>query len=105
MKVPPIKSLKVMLEYKSTGLFVTDPPERIGEIDHKAIGLSKKTSEDLYAWIKKYDQTLNWDDPSNTPPVPTEIIDELNREGERLTEIVQKEVGSKIHVYYWPVKN
>jgi hypothetical protein len=105
MKIPPIKSLKVMLEYKSTGLFVTDPPERIGEINHEILGLSKKTSEELYTWIKKYDQTLDWDDPGNSPPVPTEYINELNREGVRLTDIVQKETGSKIHVYYQPAKN
>ena len=103
MKKAPIKALKVMLEYKSTGLFIVDPPERIGEIAHENLNLSHQLSEALYVWIKQYDATLDWDDPGHSPPPPPDVIIMLNKEGERLTQLVQNELGSQIRVYYSPI--
>jgi len=103
MKKSPIKELKVMLEYKSTGLFIVEPPERIGEISHELLDISHQLSDALGAWIKKYDETLDWDDPRHSPPLSQDMISALNKEGERLTHLVQKELGSKIKVYYSPI--
>ena len=93
-----------MGEYRSSGLFIQEPRERIGEISHERLGLSKELSDRIYRWIDVYDSWLNWDDPGDSPPTPIEEVRKFNSEGEVIANLVQKELGKQYNVFFQPEK-
>lgn len=96
-----IRELRVMAEYKSSALFVVEPAELVGEVSHQSLSLSKELSDALYDWIATYDSWLNWDDPFNSPPVPTSVEQAFFERGRELTQLVQAELGSSVVVKFW----
>lgn len=91
-----------MAEYKSTGLFVESPKALVGEISHEHFNMSQALSDAIFDWIEEFDSWLNWDDPMNSIPIPTEIVKKFNERGAELTEWLQKELGTSIKVRYEP---
>ncbi|MBD3405836.1 MAG: hypothetical protein GF411_06870 [Candidatus Lokiarchaeota archaeon] len=99
-----IKRLRLMAEYKSTGIFVESPRPLIGEISHDHLNISPELSEAIFRWIDEFDSWLNWDDPMNSPSVPEKEINRFNKQGEELMKQLQKELGPSIKVRYVPTK-
>lgn len=95
-----LPTIKLMAEYRSTGIFGVEPENLVGEISHEFLGISATLSHRIDGWIAIYDGWLNWEDPANSPKTSQEKIDEFNKEGRRLTFLLQHELKGKYRVIY-----
>ena len=86
--------IKVMADYECGPLWWDGEPDRIGNIQPEALGLSDGLCADLSAWAKIYDGTLVSDDPvsSGFPSLADERA--FEEQGRRLAARVADELGN-----------
>ena len=98
-----MKTIKVMAEYCSSGIFGTEPAELVGMITHEALGLSPELSAALRNWIHWYETWVNWEDPMRSRVVNAEEARPFDAEGRVLAGLLQKALGDEYRIIYQPV--
>jgi hypothetical protein len=86
------KCLRVMAEYTSSGIWVTEPHGvfRHGMVSHQALGLPLDLSTQFNDWIESYWGTL--DDTLN--------VEQFNHRGKLLARALKRHVGKTTKVLF-----
>lgn len=85
------RTLKLMADYHCWALWGAG--DDIGNIDPATLPLTEDTRRALASWIERYDQTLDWSDPGNSPPMPVEFWESFRAEGRQLLHRLREELG------------
>jgi hypothetical protein len=93
----PMKRIKLMADYGCFPLWGVSLNE-IGNINPDDLPLSVGLKDDLLAWGRTYDQTLNMDDPSKSGFRTAEDESEFKHAGLRLGEKLKDELGEDFFV-------
>jgi hypothetical protein len=85
--------LKLMPDYGCFPLWWVDHPQGlVGDVDPETLPLTPATRARLLAWAKSYDESLDWDDPAATKPLPRAELDAFKREGLALLKKLREEL-------------
>jgi hypothetical protein len=91
--------LKLMADYQCFPLWKYDPG--YSDCDPRSLPLSAQLVADLMTWAKKYDATLDLDDPGSDRLAFTKRErDQFAQEGQLLRDRLAKELGHGYEVEY-----
>lgn len=101
-----IKKIKLMADYQCWPLWYKEGFDgKVGVIDPDELSLSSETSERLIRWGKRFDATLNWDNPLDESYRFSEHdLKDFEQEGISLWKKIQEELGSDYEVSYYSQK-
>ncbi|TAF12203.1 MAG: hypothetical protein EAZ77_00455 [Nostocales cyanobacterium] len=92
--------IKLMADYGCDPLWWADV-DKVGNIDPARLPLSKETINRLRNWALAYNETLNWQDPANSPDLSPEAEAAFETEGISLWKQLQKELAPNYEVVYF----
>ena len=94
------RSLKVMADYGCFPIWEADPG-RVGNVDPSSLPIGEPLCAALLSWAAVFDATLDRSDPTRSGfPAPSARAAWL-RQGSRLAEALQQELGPGHSVTYW----
>jgi len=94
--------LKLMPDYDCFPLWWVEHPHGLmGDVDPAFLPLAPVTRRRLLAWAKAFDESLDRDDPGNSPPQPPEQLAAFAREGLALLKQLRAELDHEYEVVYY----
>jgi hypothetical protein len=88
-----MNSIKLMADYQCHPLWNMLPGE-YGDMNPDDLPISQGLKDQLHAWARAFDATLNMDYPPDSGFDSDEAEAEFKREGYRLAEELRNELGS-----------
>ncbi len=98
------QQIKMMPDYQCFPLWRAGAGE-VGNVNPSTLPLSAATVSALEQWAKVFDGWLNMEDPASTPEVGADEVEEFERKGLELWDIVRRELGFEYQVIYKSVKD
>lgn len=92
-----MRTIKLMADYQCFPLWEASPGE-VGNIDPEGLPISQNLKDQLSAWARAFDATLNMDYPPDSGFESEEAEAEFKREGYRLAEQLRGELGPRFTV-------
>jgi hypothetical protein len=92
--------IKLMADYGCDPLWWADV-DKVGNINPARLPLSKETINRLRNWAIAYNETLNWQDPANSPDLSPESEVAFEQEGISLWKQLQTELAPNYEVLYF----
>jgi len=89
--------IKLMLDYQCYPLWGMSE-NNLGNIDPRSLPISEKLISNLMDWAKKYDATLNLEEPINSGFATKELELAFKKEGEYLLNRLRIELGNSYHL-------
>jgi hypothetical protein len=88
-----------MAEYNFVVLWSEDPNTKY-PIETDELPLTPETKAMIHKWAERYNNSLNWDDPANTPPWDPADLRDFENEGIRIWLRLREELGPQFDVGY-----
>ncbi|MBP0019473.1 MAG: hypothetical protein J7647_18215 [Cyanobacteria bacterium SBLK] len=99
-----VKKIKLMADYGCDPLW-WDESDIVGDIAPEMLPLAAETIQRLHQWANRYDETLDWDDPANSPGFQNEEdARDFEEEGLNLWQQIQQELSPNYTVSYFSEK-
>jgi hypothetical protein len=92
-----MKSIKLMADYQCHPLWNMSPGE-YGDINPDDLPISQGLKDQLHAWARVFDTTLNMDYPPDSGFESEEAETEFRRAGYRMAEQLRAELGPEFTV-------
>ena len=89
-----------MSDYECFPVWCTDS-DNLGNVDPNQLPISQELKRDLFAWADTYDNTLNYEDPSNSGFRSEEDEQKFRENGIQLYQRLQKELGKEFKVTFY----
>lgn len=89
-----------MADYGCDPLWWADA-DKVGNIDPARLPLSPETISHLRKWASVYNETLNWQDPANSPDLSAEAEAAFEEQGISLWKQLQTELAPNYQVVYF----
>ena len=89
--------IKLMPDYQCYPLWGISE-NNLGNIDPRSLPISENLILSLMDWAKKYDATLNLEDPLNSGFATKELEFSFKKEGEHLLERLKTELGNSYYL-------
>lgn len=89
--------IKLMPDYQCYPLWGMSE-NNLGNIDPRSLPISEKLISNLMDWAKKYDATLNLEEPINSGFATKEFELAFKKEGEYLLNRLRIELGNSYHL-------
>ena len=94
--------LKLMPDYDCFPLWwVEHPHGLVGDVDPAFLPLAPATRKRLLAWARVFDESLDRDDPAQSPPEPPEALAAFASEGLALLKLLRAELAQEYEVVYY----
>jgi hypothetical protein len=93
----PMRILRLMADYQCHPLWNVGP-EEFGDVDPRDLPISKALANELLAWARAFDATLNQAEPSKSGFGGAEAEATFKQRGRQLAERLRVELGSEFTV-------
>jgi hypothetical protein len=94
-----MRRIKLMPDYDCWPLWETG--EDVGNIDPASLPISERLQERLEAWARRYDETLNRENPATSGFASSEVESSFEKEGVALCAALMAELGEGSEVVYF----
>lgn len=95
-----MRTLKLMADYGCYPLWEI-LPDGVRNINPKELSISPKLMTRLNEWADKYDQTLNWEEPTKSGFAPPNAEKNFRDEGMSILEELKAELNSLFEITYY----
>ena len=92
-----MKSIKLMADYQCHPLWNMSPC-KYGDMSPDELPISQELKDQLHAWARAFDATLNMDYPPDSGFASDEAEAEFKRQGYRLADQLRNELGPEFIV-------
>lgn len=96
-----MRKIKLMADYQCYPIWETKD-RSYSDVDPFQLPISNELATEIAAWGRRYDETLNLDDPATSGFASTELEEEFCRWGERLFERLKSELTGGFVVAFKP---
>ena len=91
-------NLKLRPDYQCFPLWEINDESISEDIDPNGLPISQELKRDLYAWMDKYNSTLDWEYPPDSGFKSEQEEQQFKQDGKKLQQRLQQELGAEFQI-------